>query len=125
MLSLENKQLLKLNKGINLHSSNVLILGHYSALARLINLLRRAGKLDECSKYLDQVGGEFPVITSRRFAFTLIIHAFSCIPWLKHKRKEKHMRMRILSFCQRLHIPISSHKCARSINFNDPRQWRD
>ncbi|CAH3021819.1 unnamed protein product [Porites evermanni] len=28
--------------------------GHFSALARLINLLRRAGKLDECSKYLEQ-----------------------------------------------------------------------
>lgn len=30
-------------------------LDHYSALARLINLLRRAGKLDDCSKYLEQV----------------------------------------------------------------------
>ena len=34
----------------------VIITGHFSALARLINLLRRAGKLDECSKYLEQVG---------------------------------------------------------------------
>ena len=36
--------------------------GHYSALARLINLLRRAGKLDECSKYIEQVGREFSVV---------------------------------------------------------------
>ena len=34
----------------------IIITGHFSALARLINLLRRAGKLDECSKYLEQVG---------------------------------------------------------------------
>ena len=33
----------------------IIITGHFSALARLINLLRRAGKLDECSKYLEQV----------------------------------------------------------------------
>ena len=37
----------------------IIITGHFSALARLINLLRRAGKLDECSKYLEQVGLEF------------------------------------------------------------------
>ena len=36
-----------------------LISDHYSALARLINLLRRAGKLDECSKYLEQVCVQF------------------------------------------------------------------
>lgn len=34
--------------------------GHYSALARLINLLRRAGKLDECSKYLEQAESALP-----------------------------------------------------------------
>ena len=34
----------------------IIIIGHFSALARLINLLRRAGKLDECSNYLEQVG---------------------------------------------------------------------
>lgn len=28
---------------------------HYTALARLIELLRRAGKLEECPKYLEQV----------------------------------------------------------------------
>ena len=37
----------------------IIITGHFSALARLINLLRRAGKLDECSKYLEQVGLAF------------------------------------------------------------------
>ena len=39
----------------------IIITGHFSALARLINLLRRAGKLDECSKYLEQVGLVFVV----------------------------------------------------------------
>ncbi|XP_020631172.1 tetratricopeptide repeat protein 21B-like [Orbicella faveolata] len=33
---------------------------HYSALARLINLLRRAGKLEECSKYLEQAESAIP-----------------------------------------------------------------
>ncbi|CAH3123731.1 unnamed protein product [Pocillopora meandrina] len=33
---------------------------HYSALARLINLLRRAGKLDDCSKYLEQAESAIP-----------------------------------------------------------------
>ena len=47
---------------LNLYLYGVLISGHYSALARLINLLRRAGKLDECSKYIEQVCREFPVI---------------------------------------------------------------
>ena len=41
------------------HDDCFVISGHYSALARLINLLRRAGTLDECSKYIEQVGGTF------------------------------------------------------------------
>lgn len=45
-------------------------LDHYSALARLINLLRRAGKLDDCSKYLEQVS--FSVILVLRSMSKLI-----------------------------------------------------
>ena len=46
----------------------IIIIGHFSALARLINLLRRAGKLDECSNYLEQVGLVFvvPLALERR-----------------------------------------------------------
>jgi len=34
---------------------NIFMIEHYTALARLIELLRRAGKLEECPKYLEQV----------------------------------------------------------------------
>ena len=44
----------KQNMRSNLLLGNLFI-GYYDALAKLVELLRRAGKLDEGQKYLDQV----------------------------------------------------------------------
>lgn len=35
--------------------AKISFLDHYEALGRLLDLLRRAGKLEECDKFLEQV----------------------------------------------------------------------